>query len=134
MLGNVLLFRLSRVLSDCFCHGGYTAVGPEMAEAWPTNRRADGMGSGGDFGRFASIVGVPGLALGANSSNVVKPDVTVAAIPTSFLFLAARLVLCGLGFLVFGFETRERSRAALDEDYRMGARATPVAATEGART
>jgi MFS transporter, putative metabolite:H+ symporter len=94
----------------------------------PTSWWADGVGSACGFGCIAKIVRLPGLALSANSSNVVKPDATVAAIPTSFLFLAAWLVLCGLSFLVFGFETRERSLAGLDEDDRTGARPTPVAA------
>jgi putative MFS transporter len=69
-------------------------------------------------------MGPLGLALIVGSSNVVKPDVTVAAIPASFLFLAAWLVVCGLGFLLFGFETRQRSISALDEGF--GEAAVPV--------
>jgi hypothetical protein len=84
-------------------------------------------------GRTAKIVALPGLALRLDSANVVTSDVTVVASPISFLFLAAWLVLCGLGFLVLGFETREPSLAALDEDDRTGARPTPVAATVGVR-
>ncbi len=86
-----------------------------------------------DFGRIAALIALPGLALSVNSSNVMEPDVTVAAIPTSFLFLAAWLVLCGPGSRVFGFETRERPLAALDEDYRTAARPTPVGAAVGVR-
>jgi MFS transporter, putative metabolite:H+ symporter len=116
----------------CLCDGGCAAVGPGIAEVWPTNRRAKGMGAVCEFGRVGKIVGVLGLALTHDSANVDKPDVTVAAIPTCFLFLAARRVLCGLGVLVFGFETDERSLAALDEDDR-ATRPTPVAATVGVR-
>jgi hypothetical protein len=108
-------------LGDCLHDFGFAAIGPGMAVGW----RA---------GRIARITALPGLALSLDSSNLVKPDVTVAAIPASFLFLAASLALCGLGFLVFGFETRERSLAALDEDYRTAARPTRGAATVGVRT
>jgi putative MFS transporter len=89
------------------------------------------MGSAYCFGGIGKIIGPLGLALIVGSSNVVKPDVTVAAIPSSFLFLAAWLALCGLAFLVFGFETRDRSLAVLDEDYSTGMRPTSVAAKAG---
>ncbi|HEY1930558.1 MAG TPA: MFS transporter [Acetobacteraceae bacterium] len=117
MLGSVSLFWLFIVLGDFFYDGGFAIIGPYMAEVWPTRLRATGMGSAYGFGGIGKIIGPLGLALIVGSSNVVKPDVTVAAIPASFLFLAAWLVLCGLGFLVFGFETRDRSLAALDEGY-----------------
>jgi len=104
-----------------------------MAEVWPTNLRAAGMGSAYGFGGIGKIIGPLGLALIVGSSNVVKPDVTVAAIPKSFLFLAAWLVLCGLAFLVFGFETRDRPLAELDEDYSTSRRPAPVAAGAGVR-
>jgi hypothetical protein len=104
-----------------------------MAEVWPTNRRAVGMSSACGYRGIPTIIARPGLAVSLDSSNVGMPDVTVAAIPASFLFLAAWLVLCGLGFLVFGFETHKRSLAALDEDDRMGARPKAVAARVGVR-
>ncbi len=116
MLGSVSLFWLFIVLGDFFYDGGFAVIGPYMAEVWPTNLRATGMGSAYGFGGIGKIVGPLGLALIVDSANVVKPDVTVAAIPSTFLFLAAWLVLCGLAFLLFGFETRNRSLAALDED------------------
>jgi putative MFS transporter len=117
MLGSVSLFWLFIVLGDFFYDGGFAIIGPYMAEVWPTRLRATGMGSAYGFGGIGKIIGPLGLALIVGSSNVVKPDVTVAAIPASFLFLAAWLVLCGVGFLVFGFETRDRSLTALDEGF-----------------
>jgi putative MFS transporter len=132
MLGSVSLFWLFIVLGDFFYDGGFAIIGPYMAEVWPTRLRATGMGSAYGFGGIGKIVGPLGLALIVGSSNVVKPDVTVAAIPASFLFLAAWLVLCGLGFLVFGFETRDRSLAALDAGYAgEGATARGAAAAGG---
>ena len=126
MLGSVSLFWLFIVLGDFFYDGGFAIIGPYMAEVWPTRLRTTGMGSAYGFGGIGKIIGPLGLALIVGSSNVVKPEVTVAAIPTSFLFLAAWLVLCGLGFLVFGFETRDRSLAALDEGYTAATNAAVV--------
>jgi putative MFS transporter len=131
MLGSVSLFWLFIVCGDFFYDGGFAIIGPYMAEVWPTNPRATGMGSAYGFGGIGKIIGPLGLALIVGSSNVVKPDVTVAAIPSSFLFLAAWLVLCGLAFLVFGFETRNRPLAGLDENYATRTRPTPVAARAG---
>ena len=117
VLGGVSLFWLFIVLGDFFYDGGFAIVGPYSAEVWPTRLRTTGMGSAYGFGGIGKIVGPLGLAVIVGSSNVVKPDVTVAAIPASFLFLAAWLVLCGLGFALFGFETRQRSIAELDAGY-----------------
>ena len=116
-MGGVSLFWLFIVLGDFFYDGGFAVIGPYSAEVWPTRLRTTGMGSAYGFGGIGKIIGPLGLALIVGSSNVVKPDVTVAAIPASFLFLAAWLVVCGLGFALFGFETRQRSIAALDEGY-----------------
>jgi putative MFS transporter len=133
MLGGISLFWLFLVIGDFFYDGGFAIIGPYMAEVWPTNLRTTGMGSAYGFGGLGKIIGPLGLALIVGSSNVVKPDVTVAAIPASFLFLAAWLVLCGLAFAVFGFETRNRSITALDDDYTADAPPVRVAATVGVR-
>jgi putative MFS transporter len=117
MIGSVSLFWLFIVLGDFFYDGGFAIVGPYCAEVWPTRLRTTGMGSAYGFGGLGKIIGPLGLALIVGSSNVVKPDVTVAAIPASFLFLAAWSAVCGLGFMLFGFETRQRSISALDEGY-----------------
>jgi MFS transporter, putative metabolite:H+ symporter len=117
ILGGVSLFWLFIVLGDFFYDGGFAIIGPYSAEVWPTRLRTTGMGSAYGFGGIGKIIGPLGLALIVGSSNVVKPDVTVAAIPASFLFLAAWLVICGLGFALFGFETRQRSIADLDAGY-----------------
>ena len=131
-MGGVSLFWLFIVLGDFFYDGGFAIIGPYSAEVWPTRLRTTGMGSAYGFGGIGKIIGPLGLALIVGSSNVVKPDVTVAAIPASFLFLAAWLVVCGLGFAIFGFETRHRSIAELDEGY---AEPVPgeVRVTSGAR-
>ena len=133
VLGSVSLFWLFIVIGDFFYDGGFAAIGPYLAEVWPTHLRTTGMGSAYGFGGIGKIVGPLGLALIVGSSNVVKPDVTVASIPASFLFLAAWLVLCGLAFLLLGFETRQRSITVLDRDYAAAAAPIPIRAATGAR-
>jgi MFS transporter, putative metabolite:H+ symporter len=128
MLGGVSLFWLFIVIGDFFYDGGFAIIGPYMAEVWPTRLRTTGMGSAYGFGGLGKIIGPLGLALIVGSSNVVKPEVTVAAIPASFLFLAGWLVMCGLGFMLFGFETRHRSITALDEDYMEATAASDIGA------
>jgi putative MFS transporter len=104
-----------------------------MAEVWPTRLRTTGMGSAYGFGGLGKIIGPLCLALIVGSSNVVKPEVTVAAIPASFLFLSAWLVLCGLAFALFGFETRQRSIADLDEGYTEATVPIEARVTSGVR-
>jgi putative MFS transporter len=133
ILGGVSLFWLFMVIGDFFYDGGFAIIGPYMAEVWPTRLRTTGMGSAYGFGGLGKIIGPLGLALIVGSSNVVKPEVTVAAIPASFLFLAAWLVLCGVGFMLFGFETRQRSITALDEGYTEAAIPVEVRVTSGVR-
>ncbi|HVC61072.1 MAG TPA: MFS transporter [Acetobacteraceae bacterium] len=133
ILGGTSLFWLFIVLGDFFYDGGFAIIGPYIAEVWPTRLRTTGMGSAYGFGGIGKIIGPLGLALIVGSSNVVKPDVTVAAIPASFLFLAAWLVLCGLGFMLFGFETRQRSIAALDEGYTETTAPAAVRVVSGVR-
>jgi len=133
ILGGVSLFWLFIVIGDFFYDGGFAIIGPYMAEVWPTRLRTTGMGSAYGFGGLGKIIGPLGLALIVGSSNVVKPDVTVAAIPASFLFLAAWLVVCGLGFALFGFETRHRSIKALDDGFTDEAVPVEVRVTSGVR-
>lgn len=133
ILGGVSLFWLFIVLGDFFYDGGSAVIGPYSAEVWPTHLRTTGMGSAYGFGGLGKIIGPLCLALIVGSSNVVKPDVTVAAIPPSFLFLAAWLVITGLGFALFGFETRRRSITALDEGYTEAATPVEIGIASGVR-
>jgi putative MFS transporter len=130
MLG-VSLFWLLIIVADFFFDGGFALIGPYMAEVWPTELRATGMGSAYGFGGLGKIIGPLGLAVIVGTSNVVTPAATLNAITPSFLFLAAWLVLCGGAFLVFGFETGRRSIAELDEGFTSGAPGRTLGAQAG---
>jgi MFS transporter, putative metabolite:H+ symporter len=113
-IGGISLFWLLIVIGDFFYDGGFALIGPYMAEVWPTRLRASGMGSAYGFGGIGKIIGPLGLALIVGTSNVIEPKATLAAVTPSFLYFAAWLVLCGMGFALFGFETGRRSISAID--------------------
>jgi hypothetical protein len=69
------------VLGDLFYDDGFAVIGPYMAKVWPADLR--GMGSAYGFGGIGKIIGPPALPLIVGSSNVVKRDVTVVAIPSA---------------------------------------------------
>ncbi len=127
--GGVSVFWLLIVIGDFFYDGGFALIGPYMAEVWPTRLRATGMGSAYGFGGIGKIIGPLGLALIVGTSNVIEPKATLAAVTPSFLYFAAWLVLCGMAFALFGFETGRRSIAAIDdelvEDAPRGSAASP---------
>jgi putative MFS transporter len=73
------------------------------------------MGSAYGFGGIGKIIGPIGLALIVGSSNIVKPDVTIAAIVPCFLYLGAWSALAGFAYAFIGFETKGRSIEELIE-------------------
>jgi MFS transporter, putative metabolite:H+ symporter len=119
-IAGVSVFWLLIVIGDFFYDGGFALIGPYMAEVWPTRLRATGMGSAYGFGGIGKIIGPLGLALIVGTSNMIEPKATLAAITPSFLYFAAWLVLCGMAFALFGFETGRRSISAIDEELEQG--------------
>jgi MFS transporter, putative metabolite:H+ symporter len=105
-LGRVSLFWLMMILVFAFADGGFAIVGPYAAEVWPMGLRATGMGSAYGFGGIGKIIGPLGLALIVGSSDVVKPEASVAKIVPAFAYLAAWFVLAGIVYAVLGFETK----------------------------
>jgi putative MFS transporter len=90
------------------------------------------MGSAYGFGGIGKIIGPIGLALIVGSSNIVKPEVTIAAIVPSFIYLASWSILAGIAYAFIGFETRGRSIEEIDnrlavERGRRAGRASPPA-------
>ena len=108
-LGSVSLFWLIMILAFAFADGGFAIVGPYAAEVWPMRLRASGMGSAYGFGGIGKIIGPLGLALIVGSSDVVKPEASIAKIVPAFAYLAAWFVLAGLVYAFLGFETKGMS-------------------------
>jgi putative MFS transporter len=115
-INGISLFWLGIVVADFFYDGGFAIIGPYLAEVWPTRLRTTGMGASYGFGGLGKIIGPVGLALMVGSSNIITPKATVDAIGPSFTFFAAWMLLCGCGFLFFGFETGRKSITAVDSE------------------
>jgi putative MFS transporter len=105
-IANVSLFWLIMIFVFAFADGGFAIVGPYAAEVWPMSLRASGMGSAYGFGGIGKIIGPLGLALIVGSSDVVKPEASIAKIIPAFAYLAAWFVLAGIVYAVLGFETK----------------------------
>ncbi len=115
-LGTVSVFWLVLVVAFFFADGGFAIVGPYAAEVWPSRLRASGMGSAYGFGGIGKIIGPLGLALIVGSSNVVKPEASVAKIVPAFIYLGGWYALAGIVYGLFGMETRNRTIAQIDHE------------------
>jgi putative MFS transporter len=108
-LGGTSVFWLLMIVTFFFADGGFAIVGPYAAEVWPAHLRASGMGSAYGFGGIGKIIGPLGLALIVGSSDVIKPQASVAKIVPAFIYLAAWFGLAGIVYGFFGMETKGRS-------------------------
>jgi putative MFS transporter len=108
-LGAISVFWLLMIVTFFFADGGFAIVGPYAAEVWPAHLRASGMGSAYGFGGIGKIIGPLGLALIVGSSDVIKPQASVAKIVPAFYYLAAWFGLAGIVYGLFGMETKGRS-------------------------
>ena len=115
-LGATSVFWLVLVVCYFFADGGFAIVGPYAAEVWPSRLRASGMGSAYGFGGIGKIIGPLGLALIVGSSDVVKPQASLAKIVPAFFYLAAWYALAAIVYGVFGMETKNRSIAQIDRE------------------
>ncbi len=97
-----------------FADGGFAIVGPYGAEIWPSHLKTSGMGSAYGFGGIGKILGPVGLALIVGSSNYLKPDVPLTAIPTAFLYLGCWFLMAGVVYYFFGLETRGKTNEEID--------------------
>ena len=112
--GAISVFWLLLVVGYIFADGGFAIVGPYAAEVWPARLRATGMGSSYGFGGIGKILGPLGLALIVGSSNIVKPEASVAKIVPAFIYLAAWYALAGIIYYFFGTETKGLSIEEID--------------------
>ena len=131
-IGTVSVFWLLIIAADFFFDGGSAIMGPYAAEVWPSTLRTSGMGSAYGFGGIGKIIGPIGLALIVGSSNIVKPDVTIAAILPCFLYLGAWSALAGFAYAFIGFETKGRSLEEIDQGLVAG-RGPVTSAVEASR-
>ena len=99
-----------------FGDASYAIIGPYIAEVWPSRLRASGMGFSYGIGNLGKIIGPLGLAMIVGSSNFVKPDVPLTAIPTAFLYLGGWFLLAGLVYYFVGIETRGKSIEQIDRE------------------
>lgn len=120
-LGATSVFWLLLVVCYFFADGGFAIVGPYAAEVWPSRLRASGMGSAYGFGGIGKIIGPLGLALIVGSSDIVKPEASVAKIVPAFFYLGAWYALAAIVYGIFGIETRNRSIAELDRELEKSA-------------
>jgi hypothetical protein len=110
-----------------FGSGNYSIVGPYMAEIWPANLRASGMGVVYGVGNLGKFIGPLGLALIAGSSNYVKPEATIAALVPGFAYFGYWYLLGAFAFWLIGAETRGRTIDEIDDEMSgLRSRAAPV--------
>jgi len=93
--------------------------------------RGSGMGFVYGIGNLGKFIGPAGLALIAGSSNYVKPEATLEALVSGFLYFAFWYVLGAFAFWFIGFETSRRSIGEIDD--ALGRPATVAAASAAAR-
>jgi len=116
MVMGVSAFWLILAVAMFFVDGGFAIVGPYAAEVWPSHLRTTGMGSAYGFGGIGKIIGPLGLAVIVGSSNFVKPDVPLTAIPMAFLYLGGWFALAGVVYYFLGIETRGKSIEQIDRE------------------
>jgi putative MFS transporter len=131
-LGATSVFWLLLVVGYLFADGGFAIVGPYSAEVWPAGLRTSGMGLTYGFGGIGKIIGPLGLALIVGSSNIVKPEVSVAKIIPAFIYLGAWYALAGIVYAFFALETRGRSFEEIDTELTQPLPA-PTSAAHGHR-
>jgi putative MFS transporter len=108
------LFYIAILVQSFFGSGNYSVVGPYMAEIWPANLRASGMGFVYGIGNLGKFIGPAGLALIAGSSNYVKPAATIEALIPGMNYFAMWYVLGALAIWFMGIETRGRTIDEID--------------------
>ena len=107
------MFWLPLALSFVLADASLAVVATYTAEIFPPAVRGRGAGLSYAASGLGKILGPVGFAALVGSSNVVRPMATVAALVTSFGFLAAMFALAGGVYALAGIDTR-RSQPAAD--------------------
>ncbi len=117
-IGPLSVFYLMVLVQQFFGNGIYAIVGPYMAEVWPSNLRASGMGVGYGVGNLGKFIGPAGLAVIAGSSNFVSPKATLDALIPAMNYFGLWFVLGALAAWFIGFETNGRTIQEIDGHLR----------------
>jgi MFS transporter, putative metabolite:H+ symporter len=104
------------LVQSFFGSGNYSIVGPYMAEIWPANLRASGMGVVYGVGNLGKFIGPAGLALIAGSDNYIKPAATMQALIPGMNYFAMWYVIGALAIWLIGIETRGRTIDEIDAE------------------
>ncbi|MGE5271236.1 MAG: MFS transporter [Thiohalocapsa sp.] len=110
------VFYLLLLVQTFFGSGNYSIVGPYMAEIWPANLRASGMGVVYGVGNLGKFIGPLGLALIAGSDNYVKPAATMHALVPGFAYFSYWYLLGAFAFWLIGHETKGRTIDDIDTE------------------
>ncbi len=121
-VGALSMFYLMILVQQFFGNGGYAIIGPYMAEVWPSQLRASGMGIGYGVGNLGKFIGPAGLALIAGASNFVSPQATLDALIPGMNYFASWYILAALAIWLFGYETRGRTIQEIDGELTAAAR------------
>jgi putative MFS transporter len=113
------LFYIAILVQSFFGSGVYSIVGPYMAEIWPANLRASGMGLVYGVGNLGKFIGPAGLALIAGSSNFVSPKATVDALIPGMNYFAVWYIIGAVAIWFIGMETRGRTIDEIDAEMRI---------------
>ena len=106
------IFWLPLGLSFVLADASLAVVATYTAEIFPPAVRGRGAGLSYAASGFGKILGPVGFAVLIGSNNVVRPMATVAALVTSFGFLAAMFALAGIVYALAGIDTRPHPVAA----------------------
>ena len=109
LLGRFSVSYLMIMVQQFFGSGGYSIIGPYMAEIWPSRLRASRMGLAYGAGNRGKFIGPAGLAVIAGSSNFVSPQATADALIPAINYFAVWYALALVAVLFIGFETRGRT-------------------------
>ncbi|MGC0362359.1 putative MFS transporter [Rhodococcus sp. 27YEA15] len=109
---TIIIFFASLVLTGLLIDGGLVNHAPYVAEIFPANMRARGMGLREGANGAGKIIGPAIFAVFAGSSDFVKPAATESAITPAFILLAAAVATAGL---VFTFTKLEPNGRRLEE-------------------
>jgi putative MFS transporter len=109
MMGAASAFFLFLIAGYFFADGSFTNIVPLSGEIFPATLRVHAQGLGNAMGGVGKIIGPLALALFANSSNLVTPEATAAAVFPTFLFFGIAILLTAIVFRFIAPETNRRT-------------------------